>query len=39
MFVGQSFSKNLGLYGDRIGALHIVTSNKYSAQQVYLKLR
>jgi aspartate aminotransferase len=28
MFVSQSYAKNMGLYGERIGALHIVTPNK-----------
>jgi aspartate/tyrosine/aromatic aminotransferase len=28
MLVSQSFAKNMGLYGERIGALHIVTANK-----------
>lgn len=28
MFVCQSFAKNMGLYSERIGALHIVTANK-----------
>lgn len=25
MFVAHSFSKSMGLYGERIGALHVVT--------------
>jgi aspartate/tyrosine/aromatic aminotransferase len=25
MFVSQSFAKNMGLYGERVGALHVVT--------------
>jgi len=28
MFVAQSYAKNMGLYGERVGALHVVTSNK-----------
>lgn len=28
MFVAQSFAKNMGLYGERIGAFHIVCANK-----------
>jgi aspartate/tyrosine/aromatic aminotransferase len=28
MIVSQSFAKNMGLYGERIGALHIVCINK-----------
>ena len=39
MFVAQSFAKNLGLYGDRIGALHIVTPDKESAEKTYNKIR
>jgi aspartate aminotransferase len=27
MFVAHSFSKNMGLYGERVGALHIVAHN------------
>ena len=33
-FVCQSFSKNIGLYGERIGMLHIVCSNEYIANNV-----
>lgn len=28
MIVAQSFAKNIGLYGERIGALHVVTPCK-----------
>lgn len=28
MLVAQSYAKNMGLYGERVGALHIVTPNK-----------
>lgn len=28
MFICQSFAKNMGMYGERVGALHIVVSNK-----------
>ena len=28
MFVSQSFAKNMGLYGERVGALHVVTPDK-----------
>ncbi len=28
MLVAQSFAKNLGLYGERVGALHFVSVNK-----------
>ncbi|KIM92880.1 hypothetical protein OIDMADRAFT_173656 [Oidiodendron maius Zn] len=32
--VAQSFSKNFGLYGERVGALHIVTRTRDSAAKV-----
>lgn len=28
MFVAQSYAKNMGLYGERVGALHVVTQDK-----------
>ena len=28
MLLAQSFAKNMGLYGERVGALHLVTSDK-----------
>ena len=28
LLVAQSYAKNMGLYGERVGALHIVTPNK-----------
>ncbi len=28
IFVAQSFGKNLGLYGERIGALHVITRSQ-----------
>lgn len=31
IFVAQSFSKNIGLYGERVGALHVVTKNQQTA--------
>ena len=33
-FVSQSFAKNTGLYGERIGALHIVCSDQATAEIV-----
>ncbi|OMJ70441.1 hypothetical protein SteCoe_31580 [Stentor coeruleus] len=33
-FVSQSFAKNTGLYGERIGALHIVTANRETSEKV-----
>ncbi|KAG0154902.1 hypothetical protein PDIDSM_474 [Penicillium digitatum] len=37
--VAQSFSKNFGLYGERIGALHIVALNEESAGKVEAVLK
>jgi len=37
--VAQSFAKNFGLYGERIGALHIVVSNKDVAARVLSQLK
>jgi len=34
MVVAQSFAKTMGLYGERTGALHIVCSNKDTAEKV-----
>ena len=34
MFICQSFAKNMGMYGERIGALHIVVSNKDIAEKL-----
>lgn len=34
MLVCQSFAKNAGLYGERVGALHIVTASKEQAENV-----
>jgi aspartate/tyrosine/aromatic aminotransferase len=34
MFVAQSLSKNMGLYGERIGALHVVCKSKETAEKV-----
>lgn len=39
MVVCSSFSKNFGLYGDRTGALHVVTSGEVEAQKVGSVLR
>jgi aspartate aminotransferase len=32
--VAQSFSKNFGLYGERIGALHVVTRSEEASSKV-----
>ena len=34
MFISQSFAKNIGLYGERIGCLHIICSNTETADIV-----
>jgi aspartate aminotransferase len=34
----QSFAKNFGLYGERIGALHVVTSSKEETERVLSQL-
>lgn len=43
MIVAQSFAKNMGLYGERTGALHIVCDNKdikaRIASQIKVKIR
>ena len=39
LFVCQSFAKNMGLYGERVGALHIVVSNKDIADKVLSQLK
>ncbi|KAJ5587687.1 uncharacterized protein N7459_003452 [Penicillium hispanicum] len=38
MLVCQSFSKNFGLYGERIGSLHLVTPTSASAEGAYTHL-
>ena len=35
----QSFSKNFGLYGERIGVLHVISENEKVAANVYDQLR
>jgi len=39
MFVSQSYAKNMGLYGERIGALHVVTLNTTTAENVLSQLK
>jgi len=34
MIVSQSYAKNFGLYGERIGAFHVVTTSKDIAEKV-----
>jgi len=38
MLVCQSFAKNAGLYGERVGALHVVASTKEAAARVKSQL-
>jgi len=38
MFVAQSLAKNMGLYGERIGALHVVCTSKDVAERVLSQL-
>jgi aspartate aminotransferase len=39
MLVSQSYAKNMGLYGERIGALHIVTADKDTAAKVLSQVK
>jgi aspartate aminotransferase len=39
LLVAQSYSKNLGLYGERVGALNVVTSNKDASTKVLSQLK
>jgi aspartate/tyrosine/aromatic aminotransferase len=39
MFVAQSYAKNMGLYGQRTGCLHIVTPDKDSATRCMSQLK
>ncbi len=39
MFVSQSFAKNIGLYGQRVGALHVVVPNKDIAEKVLSQIK
>ena len=39
MFVSQSYAKNMGLYGQRVGALHIVTPDKETASKCMSQLK
>ena len=38
MVVAQSFAKNMGLYGERVGAFHIVTRSKDAATKILSQL-
>jgi aspartate/tyrosine/aromatic aminotransferase len=39
MLLSQSFAKNMGLYGERAGALHIVCGSKEEASRVESQVR
>merc|ERR1711972_681024 len=39
MFMCQSFAKNLGLYGERIGMLHVLCASKPEADAVLSQLK
>jgi aspartate aminotransferase len=39
MCVSQSYAKNMGLYGERIGALHVVTQDKKTADTVLSQVK
>ncbi len=39
MVVAQSFAKTMGLYGERTGALHVVTTDKETQERVMSQLK
>jgi aspartate/tyrosine/aromatic aminotransferase len=39
MLVSQSYAKNMGMYGERVGALHVVTPDKETASRVLSQLK
>lgn len=39
VFVACSFAKNMGLYGERIGVLHVIGPDETSAQNVFTQLK
>lgn len=39
MLVSQSFAKNMGLYGERVGAFHVLTPDKNTAAKVLSQLK
>ena len=39
MFICQSFAKNMGMYGERIGALHVVVSNQDIATKLSSQIK
>jgi aspartate/tyrosine/aromatic aminotransferase len=39
MIIAQSFAKVMGLYGERTGALHVVTADKATADKVVSQIK
>lgn len=39
VFTAQSFAKNMGMYGERVGCLSVVTSNAEQASHIYSQLK
>lgn len=39
LFAAQSFAKNMGLYGERVGALHVVLNSKATAERVLSQIK
>lgn len=39
MIISQSFAKNMGLYGERVGSLQVVCGDKESAENVLSQLK
>lgn len=39
LFATQSFAKNMGLYGERVGALHVVLASKETAERVLSQIK
>jgi aspartate/tyrosine/aromatic aminotransferase len=39
MFAAQSFAKNMGLYGERVGALHAVLNTKETAEKATSQIK
>lgn len=39
MLVAQSFAKNMGLYGERVGALHVVASDRETGAKVLSQVK
>jgi aspartate/tyrosine/aromatic aminotransferase len=39
LFVAQSFAKNMGLYGERVGGLHVVLNSTETAERVLSQIK